>query len=495
MKMSLMRNVFLYLIRKKSISLILLIIFTAVFAALQLGTALLNSAGKEADSIARTLGGSFNVEQIVDYNDESLWTDVEMTDGVVLQSYISPVNLTNALAEKIAAADGIAAYNAESGTSIHTNLKVKEAYALRLYEAILSGEEEEQYPGDMYFWEISSQEMYLFSSTDSSLHRFFRNGALEIIKGRHIQKQDKYKIVVSEYIAERNNLDIGDEVVFDISERTLEEIYPMIPNAKPAEYHFEIVGIFRLNFEYSPPSEYTTESALPENTAFVDNTAMNDIKVNWGAVSEICYKHITFFVEDPAKIDEVIANVEDMDDIAWHYIGITKDNTEYLAMAKPLEVIKNMGLLLVIGSAGGCFAVLFLLMTMRTKTRKREIGILMAVGISKKKIVLKFMLEALVIAVIAFIAAMIISGALMQPLGDSVNAMTQPAEDKPKYNVSEPTLLYAEIEAASAGAELDYSAESGLAASAGAGFAVILVPVLLSTVSILKMKPKDVLTD
>ena len=85
MKMSLMRNVFLYLIRKKSISLILLLIFTAVFTFLQLGISLQSAASEEKDSISRSLGSSFTVKTVIDYNDESLWTEKAVAaDGTTL---------------------------------------------------------------------------------------------------------------------------------------------------------------------------------------------------------------------------------------------------------------------------------------------------------------------------------------------------------------------------------------------------------------------------
>ena len=99
------------------------------------------------------------------------------------------------------------------------------------------------------------------------------------------------------------------------------------------------------------------------------------------------------------------------------------------------------------------------------------------------------------IAAAAFAISIILSSALIGPVGGGVNNMFTESNEKQEYTATLDESMFIDIDLNSSKVEIDYSAENGFAASAGVGFAVILVPVLLSTVSILKMKPKDILTD
>ncbi len=49
-----------------------------------------------------------------------------------------------------------------------------------------------------------------FGCYNSDMHEYFRTGAFQLIEGRHIQPDDKYAVVISDVLAGRNGLSVGD---------------------------------------------------------------------------------------------------------------------------------------------------------------------------------------------------------------------------------------------------------------------------------------------
>ncbi|MCQ4762298.1 ABC transporter permease, partial [Alistipes onderdonkii] len=70
---------------------------------------------------------------------------------------------------------------------------------------------------------------------------FFLNGALEISEGRNIKSSDQKKAVISEELADRNKLKIGDKLTISSFNYITGERYGNT-------LELEIVGIFQMNF-------------------------------------------------------------------------------------------------------------------------------------------------------------------------------------------------------------------------------------------------------
>ena len=131
--------------------------------------------------------------------------------------------------------------------------------------------------------------------------------------------------------------------------------------------------------------------------------------------------------------------------------------------------------------------------------RKREAGVLLATGVPQSKIVLQYIAELVMIAVLSFGASYFTAGLIAQQLGDHV--VSQAAQNATRQASSS-------LGGASLGADADSVTSSrtlekvtvgvqptDLLAVWGAGLAVIIIAVLLASRPITQSTPKELLTE
>ncbi len=501
--MNIPKRALLYLRRNKS-TIVLTLILVVFFILLIIGSAMISSADKEINNVTDALCNSFNLTMIIDRDDPSLWTEeVVEKDGTTTPQYHSPVSLTDSMAEEILQIDGISEYNGESMGLMHTDLKVKEGLFSRDYSRLISDPEYyEDYinsnmtEDDLIFEKYARQTLNVLINTSSEKNELFRNGAFEVIEGRHLLPDDQFKTLVSEDFAKRNNLKIGDAVPVDLNKEYIDAVYFNLDWIKPFKTELEVVGIYRINFQMEV-SEYTVEEEMPENTIIINALTEKEIEKLDGSIpnerKDLVYRKLTFFVDDPNGIDSIIEHMKQIDGISWGYVDVTKDDTDYQPIKDTLNGIKNMGLLIAIGAGIGCFFAVFLLIIMRTRQRSREAGILLANGIGKKEILLQMLFEILITSVIAFVIAVIISGMLMQPLGNAVNDSFS-KEEGDRYEAYYDDYLNIVAKQGNADINLEYDFTEGIVPAAIC-IPLFLVPVLISSKKLLKKKPYDLLSE
>lgn len=117
--------------------------------------------------------------------------------------------------------------------------------------------------------EVMTKTTMLWSCRDGNMQKNFRTGALTISEGRNILEGDRFKVVISEWLAKENGLSVGDTITILMKEGNF-KIYtetPMKTWGKPIR--LEIVGLFHMNFRQAS-SKYTPESNYMENIIYSD---------------------------------------------------------------------------------------------------------------------------------------------------------------------------------------------------------------------------------
>jgi ABC-type lipoprotein release transport system permease subunit len=413
--MGLMKRAWLYITRKKGRSILLFLVLFVMATFALAGLSVRAGAEEAAQKVRESLGSSFELEVYVDYNDESLWTVMPVegtTDAVSI--YASPEYVTDSLIEKIARVEGIKAYNAETRLVTYTG-DLENRPGLEYYMSRDTGwppEEREE----MEAW---SKAAPLFGEDSSELSDFFRIGAFEIAEGRHITPEDSDKVLISEDIAKRNGLAVGDRIRLEVR-RFLFEFGVGLDEVLSDPFMPEIAGIYKINFA-QVPSEDTPGSMIPENYIFCDNQMAQRM---WGYVDpNFTYDAATFFVEDPKNMESVIGRVKSIEGVDWNYLEITQDDTAYQAEIGPLRAIGSFATVLVVLLLAGCAVVMFLILMMWTRSRRREMGILRAAGIKRSVIIRQFLAECLLVAAAALAVSFFFAGIVAGPLGAAAAEM------------------------------------------------------------------------
>ena len=211
---------------------------------------------------------------------------------------------------------------------------------------------------------------YTYGSYNSEYNSMFLSGRFELVEGSHITEDMSNGLIISRDLADWNGLKIGD---------TLTGIY--YPESNTPAVDMEIVGIFDIVADKDDTANmYDNASYFSySNYTFCSMKAAEGLLEGWGSegISEAY-----FYVSDAAQLENVIAEVQN---------------------------ISSINLVSMV--------IITLILSMSIRSRKRETGILLAVGIAKPAVILQYALETLLIAIVAFPLAYLSSKQVAGALG------------------------------------------------------------------------------
>lgn len=225
----------------------------------------------------------------------------------------------------------------------------------------------------------------LIGNKDMALDTNVLSGNVTIKDGRMITEEDSDVCVISEELAEKNNLSVGNRIQFN-DRRDVE-------NA--TVFEAEIVGIYRAQQKMTPVMSGDTYRS--ENMIFTDLGFPEKAE---GSTSGALYEKAYFKVADVNQYDEIKKEIQKVD-IGWERYDLIDNNGNIDTMSQNFNDLENVSQILVIVVAGASLIILFLVFVFWMKGRVQEIGILLALGTPKIKILGQILLEAFMIAVTA----------------------------------------------------------------------------------------------
>ena len=211
------------------------------------------------------------------------------------------------------------------------------------------------------------------ANTSSAWNRNFTSGILMLAEGRHITQEDRHTALVGRELAEENELNIGSELSF-----------------KDPAVTVEIIGIY----ESDPGMEFDTDTIFTDH-----NTLWALTESETGTYSG----RVDFFVTDPARLETVMKQIKRDVPLQWEDYTLQADTAEYDAIAYQLLTIGRLTTLLIVSAMIVSIVVLFLILAMRIRGRVHEVGVLLAVGVTKGHIIAQFFVETTTILLLAFL--------------------------------------------------------------------------------------------
>lgn len=322
---------------------------------------------------------------------------------------------------------------------------------------------------------------------DSSKETKFVSGAYKLVEGSHLEAQDKNKILMHKDLAAKNNLKIGDKLkiksnLFDAD------------NEKGADetVEVEIKGLFDGHNE----GGVTAAQELYENTLITDiDTAA---KVYGNTEDTAVYQDATFFVKGDKDLDKVIKNLGKLD-INWREYNLIKSSSNYPLLQQSISGIYGIANKLFAGSLIFAGVVVSLLLLLWMNARKKEIAVLLSLGISKAKIFGQFVIELLFISIPAFIGSYFLADYTGKMIGNNIL-------QKVTGDIAKQVAKQASSSQLGGGAEVDgfnktlTSLDVNIMPKAVVYVVifmslVLLISLVISSTKILKKNPKDLLID
>lgn len=427
--MNLGARAILYTVRKWKKTLLVFCLLLAITTLVLSGLAIADAQEKQAEEVRGTTGASFTVSR-------NTATGGWGSDGG--GSYSTQEYLTTDRMESIAAINGIEGYNA----SIRTILCLSDRQGQWLEQMEPTGHA------------IVDCQFYSYGCINSKYHSLFLSGAMVMCEGKMIDSSVKNGIVISKDIADKHDLKVGD---------TIQAVNSPFSDDKTME--LEIVGLFEVVADKTDERNNYNESSYYEytNNAFVSEAAMKKLLENY---ADVGYASADFFVTDPERLESIIHEVQKIHTINWNNFLITANDEVYQNISNALSDTGTLITTLIAVITAVSMVLIILILSMSVRSRKRETGILLAVGISKPAIVLQYVLETLLIAAAAFPLAYLSSRQAAGILGTLFG--------KTAENV------------------VVTSQHFTLAATVGS--VLLIVSVLVSCIPVMRLKPKTILS-
>lgn len=417
--MSIFNRAYLYIIRKKVRSSILFLIVTLISFFLLSGSVLNTTVNNISKNLYKDVNFGFNIES-TDKSNKEIEKDtlkkIEELKGITTKNYIFSNSVT-VEGKKVV----------QENQNITLNDEVKNKSNLVMMNGI----------------------------TASKSNIDFKSEVLKLEKGRHIEENDKNKIMIHEKFAELNNVNLGDRIKLAQEGKSLE---------------LEVVGIY---------SGEKTNTFNGLSSDFIENTVYTDYKSSQELSNLIANNKVTsveYGVEDPTKLDNVIKTVENL---GINNLMVSKSNKNYELITSSVESITKITNMIRIGSVIVGVVILSLILMFWVRERTYEIGILLSLGTSKVNLVLQFIVEVLLVTIVGLITALGIEMTTIKYLASNVGSIFSEnlpktiADELMKMSVSGIDIINLVI----------------------VMIAIVIISVVVALLPILKMKPKKILTN
>jgi putative ABC transport system permease protein len=251
----------------------------------------------------------------------------------------------------------------------------------------------------------------ILGSNDISLTNQFRRHLSKIINGDYPTETNKGVLISSE-LANENHLSVGDELKLQFIRGD---------NTKP-EKAVKIVGIYEtmLKFEILSTNDMGIGifQGSPYNLVFADYSTACSVTGHNGDIT-----FFSIYIDSPEYITKVSSDVSNLP-IRWDQYQINNSTQRfYNEYAGQLNNLIDKSRALILFSMGAGLILFLMVISFWNKNYINDMGILISLGESKKKIILQKFVEYLIIAVIGV--------ALSIPIGYlTVTALSVPLTPK-----------------------------------------------------------------
>ena len=337
-----------------------------------------------------------------------------------------------------------------------------------------------QYNDDYKYEKLFSVEAHKSSEYDTK----FISKSLKLVDGRHIVPTDKGKVLIHKALAEANNLKVGDTIKAKKSDGDFNA-----STLSKNDYDLEIVGIF----ESENTERVGHKLEMPENLLITD---VDTVKTLYGySDGNVKYTNATFNTD--TDVDKVTSKFKDIP-TDWNKYTIVKSEDTFLALSKSFDSLDKIINMVLIGAIIAGVIILSLVLAFWIQGRVHETGILLSIGVSKFNIISQYIIELLLISILAFGGSYFSSKVISQNIGNTIVAQAgkQAVQDVQSgfggfslgndVNSSLATRTVDEIDVKVEVEELIYVYVIGTV--------IIILSVMASSASIIRLKPKEILS-
>ena len=428
--MNFLKRAVKYCARQKLRSLVLFFTFTLLSTTVLIAYSSERAVQQGTKQIKETVGASVRME--LDTNNQNNFGAAEdFGNGASGYTYQGDF-ITEKIIDAISKLPGVVSYNAKSSEGYWGIPKDFEIFPAMVNAPDLAT----PYPAVL----------------DSSLDIKFLNGTYKLEEGRHIQPEDSYVALIPKELADKNSLSVGDKITFQDG---VEEA---------GTSTFEIIGLF--GGTEGTTKQAITPDGIPANCGYIDINSLDKI---YGLTG---YDYLDIYTHSPEEARELMETIKNLPEVKGKTFIFNLNTEDFDMVSTPLSSFGSMvdTAVWTITVIGTLIIILFLVLW--TRSRKKEIAILLAVGRSKAEIVEQFLTENILIAILSMLASIALSFGLANQIGSFI--IGKAGEDIANLNIQ--------------------IATSDMIKVFGTGFILICLAVVIASYTVIRLQPKDILT-
>ncbi|EPN8061188.1 ABC transporter permease [Listeria monocytogenes] len=498
--MNFFKRAWLSMKARKGRSVLQLIIFTVVCVLILSGFTIQSAADKASELAREQLGGTVTLtvdreKQMQAMRDEAASSDSSSTESKP-QFESSPIDVSDA--NELAKLNHLASYNYYSSTQALASGfdPIESSGDTSSSSDETSTTTETQGPGGGQGGpQMVDADLSISGLLDSATSTDFEAGTSELTSGVAITSADKDKNVamVEENLAEENDWKVGDSFTVTSSDG----------NTKVT---LKIVGIYKTTDSGSDMAQ-NFSFLNPYNKVYVPYTVANTIK---GSDYKNTVDSAVYTMDDAANISAFEKEAKKVDSIDWDTFKLDANDTLYQQMIGPINSVASFSknVVYIVSIAGAL--ILGLLVMMQVRDRKYEMGVLLAIGEKRGKLIAQFFVEILIVALVSFglaaasshYVAQLAGNQLLAQQNSSTNETTTSTENRGPgggggqggpggfgQSVSNLTKNTEQIKELDIQVTLEDMLKMG-----GIGIGIAFISVLLPAALVLRMNPKTILT-
>lgn len=419
-----------YCWRQRLRSFLLLLTFTLLSTTVLIAISSEKAVEQGTKQIKETVGASVRIE--LDTNNQANYGSAEdFGNGASGYTYNGDF-ITEKIVDKISKLENVIGYNAKSSEGYWGVPKSFSPFPAMVTEGLATPYQ---------------------AVLNSSLDTRFLNGTYKLEEGRHIKADDFYVALISKELADKNNLSVGDTIEF-ITETDIDI----------TDTTFKIIGIFSGTEGMSKSA--ITPSDIPANLGYIDMNSLSELYDSEG------YDFLDVYTHTPEEAKELMETIKNLPEVKGKTFTFNLNSEDFDLVSTPLSSFGSMVdttvfVLTIIG-----VLIVVLLLVLWTRGRKKEIGILLAVGRSKVEIVGQFLTENILITFLSII----VSAGLSITFADKIGA-------------------YIIQKAGESATDLTISiATSDMVMVYSIGLALVCFSVLIASYTVIRLNPKDILS-
>ncbi|MEG7283928.1 ABC transporter permease [Bacillus sp. 0909A] len=481
--MNFIKRAFWNMRAKKGKTFLQLFVFTVICIFVLSGLTIQSAAQKSSDLARQELGGTVTLQV-----DRQKQMEKQQDSGEKRSFESTPIKVSDA--NKLTALDHVKSYNFITSASANAgNFDAIESSSSSDSSTDSSSNDTKGAPmqGGK---QMVQADLSIEGVISTSLLEEFSDGDAKITDGRAITKSDvgKKVTVINETLAEENDLSVGDSITIESA------------TDEDTTVKLKIVGIYKTTS--SGDDQAQNFSFLnPYNKLYTPYTATAALK---GDDYKNTIDSAVYYMDDAEHIDAFVKAAKKTS-IDFDTFTLNTNDQLYQQMVGPIENVasfsKNVVYLVSVAGA----VILGLIVMMSIRERKYEMGVLMAIGEKRWKLIGQFLAEILIVAVVAIGIASVTGNLVANQLGNQLLSQqissstdsTQTASGQmPGGGGGMGRGMFSQ---SSSNADVIDSLNVAVSMNdmlvlGGIGMVIAVIATLLPSISVLRLHPKTILT-